>query len=97
MPIDTPTQRSQSFDAANQRHYDYRRPCGGQPVHLQFGFRRQVPTYLPHFYHCLGTAITFSAYLLHRGRVIESSEASSFFNTPQTDEAKKFIAGELLI
>jgi hypothetical protein len=25
------------------------------------------------------------------------SEASSFFNTPQTDEAKKFIAGELLI
>jgi len=46
---------------------------------------------------CLGTAITFSAYLLHRGRVIESSKASSFFNTLQTDEAKKFIAGELLI
>jgi hypothetical protein len=42
-------------------------------------------------------AITFSAYLLHRGRVIESSKASSFFNTLQTDEAKKFIAGELLI
>ena len=39
----------------------------------------------------------FQCYLLHRGRVIESSKASSLFNTLQTDEAKKFIAGELLI
>jgi len=49
--------------------------------------------------HDLGEArrLAGEIVLLHRGRVIESSEASSFFNTPQTDEAKKFIAGELLI
>jgi len=35
--------------------------------------------------------------LLHRGRVVEASEASTFFNAPQTSEAKKFLAGELLI
>jgi len=49
--------------------------------------------------HDLGEArrLAGEIVLLHRGRVIESGEASSFFNTPQTDDAKKFIAGELLI
>ena len=35
--------------------------------------------------------------MLHRGRVIESGPASSFFNTPRTGEAKTFLAGELLV
>jgi tungstate transport system ATP-binding protein len=35
--------------------------------------------------------------MLHRGRVIETGAASSFFKTPQTGEARKFVAGELLI
>jgi tungstate transport system ATP-binding protein len=35
--------------------------------------------------------------LLHRGRIIEAGAATAFFNAPQTDEAKKFIAGELLV
>jgi tungstate transport system ATP-binding protein len=35
--------------------------------------------------------------MLHHGRVIETAAAMSFFNTPQTGEAKKFLAGELLV
>lgn len=35
--------------------------------------------------------------MLHRGRVIETGAASTFFNTPQTDAAKKFVVGELLV
>jgi tungstate transport system ATP-binding protein len=35
--------------------------------------------------------------LLHRGRVMENSPAQEFFEHPRTDEAKKFIAGELLV
>src|SRR6266403_1228113 len=35
--------------------------------------------------------------MLHQGRVIEMGAAMSFFNTPKTGEAKKFLAGELLI
>jgi tungstate transport system ATP-binding protein len=35
--------------------------------------------------------------MLHRGRVVETGAATSFFNTPKTGEAKKFLAGELLI
>ena len=35
--------------------------------------------------------------MLHRGRVIETTAASSFFNAPETVEARKFIAGELII
>ncbi len=35
--------------------------------------------------------------MLHRGRVIETSPASSrYTNTPQTGEAQTFIAGDLL-
>jgi tungstate transport system ATP-binding protein len=35
--------------------------------------------------------------MLHRGRLTEAGPAPAFFNTPETAEAKKFIAGELLI
>jgi tungstate transport system ATP-binding protein len=35
--------------------------------------------------------------LLHRGRVIESGPADNFFAAPTTDEAKRFLAGELLV
>ena len=35
--------------------------------------------------------------LLHRGRLIESGLASEFFENPRTQEARKFIAGELLV
>jgi len=35
--------------------------------------------------------------LLHRGRLIENSPATEFFATPHTEEARRFIAGELLI
>ena len=49
--------------------------------------------------HDLGEArrLAGEIVLLHRGRLVETGTASSFFNTPQTGEAKKFIAGELLI
>ncbi|HZP78135.1 MAG TPA: ATP-binding cassette domain-containing protein [Pseudolabrys sp.] len=35
--------------------------------------------------------------LMHRGRVLESGPAASFFQSPQTAEARKFLAGELLV
>jgi tungstate transport system ATP-binding protein len=35
--------------------------------------------------------------LLHRGRLIERGPAEAFFTGPQTQEAKTFIAGELLV
>jgi tungstate transport system ATP-binding protein len=35
--------------------------------------------------------------LLHRGRLIETGPADEFFPNPRTQEAKKFIAGELLV
>jgi tungstate transport system ATP-binding protein len=35
--------------------------------------------------------------LLHRGRLIENRPAAEFFAAPQTEEARKFIAGELLV
>jgi tungstate transport system ATP-binding protein len=35
--------------------------------------------------------------LLHRGRLIEHSAAAGFFNAPATEEAKRFVAGELLL
>jgi tungstate transport system ATP-binding protein len=35
--------------------------------------------------------------LLHRGRLIESGPAAEFFANPRTEEARKFIAGELLV
>jgi tungstate transport system ATP-binding protein len=35
--------------------------------------------------------------LLHRGRLIESAPAAELFNSPRTEEARRFLAGELLI
>jgi tungstate transport system ATP-binding protein len=35
--------------------------------------------------------------LLHRGRLVETGAAEEFFSNPRTPEAKKFIAGELLL
>jgi tungstate transport system ATP-binding protein len=49
--------------------------------------------------HDLGEArrLAGEIVLLHRGRVIETAAAASFFNEPQTAEAKRFLAGELLV
>lgn len=35
--------------------------------------------------------------LLHRGRLIEHAPAADLFTAPRTEEAKRFIAGELLV
>jgi len=49
--------------------------------------------------HDLGEArrLAGDIVLLHRGRVIESGEASAFFASPKTGEARTFLAGELLV
>jgi tungstate transport system ATP-binding protein len=35
--------------------------------------------------------------LMHRGRVVECAPADTFFNSPKTEEARRFIAGDLLV
>ncbi|MCC6778371.1 MAG: ATP-binding cassette domain-containing protein [Hyphomicrobiales bacterium] len=35
--------------------------------------------------------------LLHRGRVAETGAAECFFDAPQSEEARRFVAGELLV
>ena len=49
--------------------------------------------------HDLGEArrLAGDIVLLHRGRVIETATATNFFTAPRTGEARKFVAGELLI
>jgi tungstate transport system ATP-binding protein len=49
--------------------------------------------------HDLGEAkrLAGEIVLLHRGGVIESGPAPEFFAGPRTEEAKKFVAGELLV
>ena len=49
--------------------------------------------------HDLGQAkrLAGDVVMLHRGRLIESTSAAEFFTKPRTDEARKFIAGELLV
>jgi tungstate transport system ATP-binding protein len=49
--------------------------------------------------HDLGQAkrLASEVVLLHRGCLIEQGPAQDFFAGPQTEEARKFIAGELLI
>lgn len=49
--------------------------------------------------HDLGEArrLAGDIVLLHRGRVIESGPAAEFFASPRTQEARRFLAGELLI
>lgn len=49
--------------------------------------------------HDLGEArrLAGEIILLHHGRVIEAGPASSFFNLPQTAQARSFLAGGLLV
>lgn len=49
--------------------------------------------------HDLGEArrVAGEIVLLHRGRIVETGDAGMFFTAPRTGEARKFIAGELLI
>ncbi len=49
--------------------------------------------------HDLGQARRLAGEIvfLHRGRLIEHSPAETFFAAPQSQEAHKFIAGELLV
>jgi tungstate transport system ATP-binding protein len=49
--------------------------------------------------HDLGEArrLAGEIVLLHRGRVVESGPAGNFFEKPRTEEARRFVAGELLL
>jgi len=49
--------------------------------------------------HDLGEArrLAGDIVLMHRGRIVEHAPAAAFFSAPQTSEAEKFVAGELLI
>jgi tungstate transport system ATP-binding protein len=49
--------------------------------------------------HDLGEArrLAGEVVMLHRGRIVETGAAASFFDAPQTAEARAFLAGELLI
>jgi tungstate transport system ATP-binding protein len=49
--------------------------------------------------HDLGEArrLAGDIVLMHRGRVIESGSAAEFFSGPKTQDARRFIAGELLV
>ena len=49
--------------------------------------------------HDLGQArrLAGDVVLLHRGRLLEHTPAAEFFSAPRTAEARKFIAGELLV
>jgi tungstate transport system ATP-binding protein len=48
--------------------------------------------------HDLGQArrIADDIVFLHAGRIVESGPAEAFFTRPQTEEARAFLAGELL-
>ena len=49
--------------------------------------------------HDLGEArrIAGDVVLMHRGRIVEIADAQTFFGNPATAEARRFIAGELLV
>jgi tungstate transport system ATP-binding protein len=49
--------------------------------------------------HNLGEAhrLAGDVVLMHRGRIVEASVAATFFNNPKTEEACRFVAGELLL
>ena len=49
--------------------------------------------------HDLGEArrLAGEIVLMHRGRVIERAAAADFFSGPKTQEARRFVAGELLV
>ncbi len=49
--------------------------------------------------HDLGEArrLAGDIVLMHRGRIVEASDATVFFSNPKTPEAARFVAGELLV
>ncbi len=49
--------------------------------------------------HDLGEAkrLAGDIVFLHRGRVVETGDAGAFFHSPQTGEARAFLAGDLLL
>jgi tungstate transport system ATP-binding protein len=49
--------------------------------------------------HDLGEArrIAGEIVLMHRGRVVETAPVETFFSAPKTDDARRFVAGELLL
>jgi tungstate transport system ATP-binding protein len=49
--------------------------------------------------HDLGEArrLAGDIVLLHRGRLVETAAADTFFADPRTEEARRFLAGELLV
>jgi len=49
--------------------------------------------------HDLGAArrLAGEVVLLHRGQIVEAAAASRFFEAPATEQARRFIAGELLV
>jgi tungstate transport system ATP-binding protein len=49
--------------------------------------------------HDLGSArrLTGEIVLMQRGRVVEAASADAFFSAPRTEQAKRFVAGELLV
>ena len=49
--------------------------------------------------HDLGEArrLAGDIVLMHRGRIVEANDAATFFNNPKTQEARRFVAGELLV
>jgi tungstate transport system ATP-binding protein len=49
--------------------------------------------------HDLGEArrLAGEIVLLHRGRILEMGPAQDFFASPRTGEARRFLAGELLV
>jgi tungstate transport system ATP-binding protein len=49
--------------------------------------------------HDLGEArrLAGDIVLMHRGRIIETADASTFFSQPTTLDARRFVAGELLV
>jgi tungstate transport system ATP-binding protein len=48
--------------------------------------------------HDLGEArrLAGEVILMHRGRIAEANASASFFVSPKTDVARRFLAGELL-
>ena len=35
--------------------------------------------------------------LMHRGRIVETGPADEFFTNPKSNDARRFVAGELLV
>ncbi|MBS29041.1 MAG: ABC transporter ATP-binding protein [Alphaproteobacteria bacterium] len=75
---------------------------------LDPGATRAVETLIEGF-HAAGTKIVMATHdlaqarrladeilFVHKGRLLESADAESFFDRPQTEEALAFVAGELL-